>query len=62
MKASDITGKTFTYNNTKHIAKEIRKIDNDGKDMILVYSDTLFPVNYDIVFFEDVGEIINIEF
>jgi len=63
MNSEELIGKKFTYNNTSHIIKNIRKINNGSKDMILVYSDTLYPVNYDIIFVEDIwkGKEVNIK-
>lgn len=54
MTLDEIVGKKFWFQGQEHVVTQVRKIQDDSKFKHLVYSDTLYPVSYDIVFEEHI--------
>jgi hypothetical protein len=57
MTKDDVVGKTFYYQGQEHIVTQVREIQDEHRKKVLIYSDTTYPVSYDIIFEEHLVDI-----
>lgn len=57
MTSQEVVGRKFWYQGQEHIVTQVRTIQDENRRKHLIYSDTMYPISYDIVFEDHIVDV-----